>query len=189
MLTTFIVSCPSLNGQNFVKPRLGKSLQKEFKGESVTYYTETPYEPPYLVTAVPRDKVTYSSPENCFIAQFSAMLRGDSTQFFDGFSKESWNENETTPLSGEDWKKGWARYLRGKQIRMLKKIEDGQYVIIQYELRNESTGKRDLLSVLHMKIESGRWLQTQDLSKDEFFIYLGTVVGGPTPQKGAQDDR
>jgi hypothetical protein len=151
------------------------------------------YDPPIDFTAVERAAATNDTPEATTIAILSAMSRGDVPWF-----RSLWDAESARILAADDkthnrtdatWTAAWERLLRDRRVVLTNRIETGDYVLIAYDLipLQANYKPEDVIRLeTPLKLQTGRWLATQELSSDPVLLYWKTpdvrpkrVVRGP----------
>lgn len=151
-----------------------KPEKAQFRMEYVYNFTRMPYQPAVIITPVKPANATYSTPEEAFISQFSAMLAGDFDAWLGGWSAESQKtiqeRNRTMGRGPAFWRQVWERSLKGKQINLVERLESGLYVMLVYTLTVPAEGNReDFRSMQVFRKKENKWEATMDLAEDKLF--------------------
>ena len=150
-----------------------KPEDKIFVEEKDYYYTQSQYEPPVTLKPLAKEAAVYTTPEDTFIAQFSAMLAGDYDWWFSTFAEDAQKQikandeqNKQTPA---DWVARWKRAQSELQFTLLERKVSGPYAIIVY--RAGVTPQNTIKFSAVFKRENGKWLATQDMQDDGLAKY------------------
>lgn len=153
----------------------GKAEAGKFTVEYVYNFVSKPYTPEVLFEPVSKKNASYSSPEESFIAQFSAMANEDYKWWISGWNEQSQKEiearNKQMKRNADSWTKVWKGAMKGQTIKLIQKIETGPYVLINYKMFDHD-GKETLNSLFVCKNEAGKWLATEELSTDLMFHHF-----------------
>lgn len=171
ILIITIIVFPYTGYTNSIFPT-GKVETGKFTVEYVYNFVSKTYTPEVQFKTISKEKASYQSPEEAFIAQFSAMINEDYTWWL-----SSWNALSQEEISARDkkqnrtadsWAKIWKDAMNGQTIKLVKKIETGPFVFINYKMLDH-TGKETFNALYVCKNEAGKWLATQELASDLMF--------------------
>jgi hypothetical protein len=153
--------------------------------EDQYYFTFMHYSPPVQVKLVTRDTASYENPEAAAISAISAMVSKDINWYRSTWDRASIaimdDRDKALNQSAEFWVNSWGRAFTNKRIELTARIETGEYVLIVYRLvptgevndpANTSNSEIELVTVL--KYQEGKWLATQELSRDPVLLYWKT---------------
>lgn len=148
--------------------------QKKFAVEFIINYSRRQYRPTVTIDAVNRGGATYSTPEEAFIAQMSAMRSGDYDWWLTG-----WTEASRKQIQQRDaelkrgaafWRQAWEKNLNGRQVNLLERLESGIYVVLVYSITIPAQDNREeFRSMFVTKKEGERWVSTQELGNDYLY--------------------
>jgi len=168
--TLALASASAFSQQRFPT---SKPEEKVFVQEADYYYTEAKYDPPVTMKPVTKEAAVYTTPEDTFIAQFSAMIAGDYDWWFSTFAADAQKQikadDEANKRQPTDWIARWKKALPEMQITLLERKVSGAYVIIVY--RAGVTPANTIQFSTVFKLENGKWLATQDLQDDGLAKY------------------
>ena len=148
--------------------------KRQFEVEFLINYSRREYRPAVAIPAVQRGNATYTTPEEAFISQMSAMRAGDYDWWLNG-----WNETSRKQIAQRDaemkrgaafWRQAWERNLTGKQVNLVERLESGIYVLLVYTITTPAKDNQvEFRSIFVTKNEGGRWVSTQELGSDFLF--------------------
>lgn len=151
---------------------MGSAHTGKFVVEYVYNYTKRAYTPEIVFKAVAGKDASYATPEQAFIAHYSAMAAGDYAWWLSGWTTEAQSNiqlrNVKMNRTAKSWQEIWSKALRGETIKLVERVETGPYVLIVYKMFNES-GKVTMHSIYACKLVKDKWLATDELSEDLMF--------------------
>lgn len=171
-LTIIIFPCDGYTKTDFPT---GKAEPGKFTVEYVYNFISTTYTPEAQFKSISKEEASYSSPEEAFIAQFSAMINEDYAWWLSSWNSLSQDEildrDKKQNRTAESWTKIWKKAMSGQTIKLIKKIETGPFVFINYKMLDH-TGKETFNSLYVCKNDAGKWLATQELASDLMFHHF-----------------
>ncbi|HEY6251806.1 MAG TPA: hypothetical protein VI685_17750 [Candidatus Angelobacter sp.] len=145
-------------------------------------YQERQFMPSYSLEALPKNRWEFTSPESAMIARGAAMRQLDYEGWlttWDELSKSLMEQRakehhqELSAVIDQ-----WKGILEAGKMTMVRRIQTGPYVILTYRIVDDAgkdIGQIELPSVFHLV--EGRWLGTQDLSRDILLLESPWVTG------------
>lgn len=174
LMIIWVFSLTNVSFANDVFPT-GKAEAGKFTVEYVYNFVSKPYTPEVQFKSVSKKDASYLSPEEAFIAQFSAMVNEDYKWWLSGWNdpsqKEIESRNKQMKRNADTWTKVWRDAMKGQTIKLIKKVETGPFVFINYKMFDHD-GKETLSSLFVCKNEAGKWFATEELSTDLMFHHF-----------------
>jgi hypothetical protein len=144
----------------------------KFVVEYVYNYVEKPYAGELVFAAVDKAKISRKTPEDSFMAHFSAMTHKDYKWWLAGWdeaSQKSINQrNKEKNRTEAFWTKAWENAMKDQVIKVTKRVETGPYVLIVYKMFDKSN-KETFNSIYVSKKFGEEWLATEELAEDLMF--------------------
>jgi hypothetical protein len=167
---------PGVHGQNSQNAfPTGKVESGKFVVEYVYNYTVRPYDPAVTFNAVPRKDASRATPEDAFIAHFSAMTAKDYDWWLTGWTSESRASiearNRSMNRNADTWAGIWDKAMKGQSIRMTRRVDSGPFAFIVYRMV-DAGGKTTLESMYACKRVGKEWLATEELAEDPMFHHF-----------------
>ena len=149
----------------------------QFIVEYIYNYVIRKYDPAVKFKPITREKVSYGTPEECFIAHFSAMYAGDYEWWLSGWDKESQEllkeQDKKMNRTPDDWPEIWRKAMKDDEIKLIERVETGPYVFIVYKMFDQK-GIPTFHSMLACRIADGFWKATQELARDPMFHHFAS---------------
>jgi hypothetical protein len=146
--------------------------EKKFVIEYLWNYKEYEYNPPVIVKQVDRAVAAYDTPEQAFTSLMSAMMAYDYNWWLSSFTDMSQKKRKEIDkqqnLTQQTWVSAWRQMMPGKRVQLEKRVDSGDFVMLLYTLRTPDD-KVVFRSAIPFRKENTKWLDTLDLSEDEFF--------------------
>lgn len=146
----------------------------KFVVEYVYNYVKKDYKPIVIFKSVDKADLSRNTPEESFIAHFSAMDKKDFKWWLSGWDVESQTKitarNKEKNRTEQSWTEIWEKAMKDQVIKMTQRVETGIYVFIVYEM-SDKNGKKAFNSIYVCKKVGNEWLATEELAEDLMFQY------------------
>ncbi|RXH58432.1 hypothetical protein [Granulicella sibirica] len=167
----------------FTKPSYPTTERKQnqFTVEFVYRFFEQAYSPAVPIHVQPKSASLSDTPEHVLVAQISAATAMDYETWlatWDTKSQQLFHDDAVTYKHDPAfWKRLWQRAYQGREITLVKRLETGQYVILEYRIGPPpAPGKPDQLLPGIFKLEGERWVSTRAL--DDSGVFAAFDAGG-----------
>lgn len=135
-------------------------------------YVKKDYKPIVIFESVDKSNLSRNTPEESFIAHFSAMDKKDFKWWLSGWDVESQTKitarNKEKNRTEQSWTEIWEKAMKDQVIKMTQRVETGIYVFIVYEM-SDKNGKKTFNSIYVCKKVGNEWLATEELAEDLMF--------------------
>ncbi len=149
-----------------------KPESKRLVVQHVYDYVRHVFEPAHAMKPVARQQASYTTPEDAFVALYSAMYAGDHAWWSSSWDKESRalmaSRDKKLARSPDAWTKAWKKQLQGRRVYITERVDSGRYAFVVFELR-DAAGKVSFRSMSTFKPDGKRWWATQELARDAMF--------------------
>lgn len=157
-------------------PMMGEPEKGVIMEQKAYHFMVRPYaEAIHIPSDVNQRALPLNSAENAAIVHFNAMIKGDY-----GLWLSLWDDKTRREMikqhyaAGQDasfWRKWWRKgFLGYKKFELVRKVESGEFVII--EMKASASGMKDMyLDVPLRKVAPNQWRTTEALKKDPVFMH------------------